>query len=580
MNESGYWQKVAAGGLNRRAFLRSAAVTGVGAAAFLAGCGTSAPEKPAAGGTGGAGGTATPAASAGVFANPKGKKGGTITDVGLDPTTGWDPHGNIGYLTGTITEPLGIKLIRHDYTGIKTKWTVGAEELIIGELAEKWETPDALTYNMTIRKGLNWPNQEPMNGRPITAKDVVYNFKHYALPTSQVQTWVSNNIKSCTAIDDNTVQFKLNYPHWRWAGDLDSYNTMIQPEGLYEWAKGDVKEATKARGGGPWILDSYQAGSVARFIPNESYRKFFGVPYADKLNVAILATGSPRLQAWAGKNVQFFTPLPGQMDTAKKARPESQWTTNYAATNTNALFMKTAQKPFDDVRVRRALSMSVDRDGWGKTLQNEFKWESGPITWGYPTWKLDHTKMPAETQKWLKVDIAEAKKLIDAAGVTTAKTFTIHMYPYSPDYTPEAQFLIDSLKKIGVNSALKVYEYNNWLATAYTGKYEDLLYGPDNLDRVTQQLSDRFTATSERNHSGVQDAEMQKMLADFGAAKTPADAKAVSDKIQTRSVDQAFAVYRPQPVSPLTWDPSIQNYDGQAPILYHTFYRDAFSWLG
>ncbi len=576
MSETSYWQRTTGGrGLNRRAFLRSAAVTGVGAAAFLAGCKSSDTGTPSGGSaTGGAA-----SSGAGIFAHPQAKRGGTITDVGLDPTTGWDPHGNIGYLTGTITEPLAIKLIRHDYTGLKTKWSTGNEELIVGELAEKWESPDALTYNMTLRKGVKWPDQEPMKGREITAKDVVYNFKHYQLPSSQVQTWVANNIKSVTAIDDSSVQFKLNRPSWRWLGDLDSYNTAIQPEGLYEWAGGDVKEATKARGGGPWILDDYAAGSVARFKPNENYRKYFGVPYADRLNVAILATGAPRLQAWVSKQTQFYAVQPGELDSAKKARPEAPMTSNFAATNTNALFFQMNQKPFDDIRVRRAMSQAIDRDGWGKTLQFEYKFESGPITWGFPTWKLDYTKMPADVQQWLKFDPANSKKLFDAAGITAANNFTVHMYPYTPGYTPEVQLLMDQLGKAGMKTTLKVYDYNNWLATAYTGKYNDILYGPDNLDRVTQQFADRFTPKGERNHSNVDDAEMTKMLKDFESVKGATEAKPISEAMQTRSVDQAFAVYRPQPVSPLMWDPTIQNYDGQGQIYYQQYYRDAFNWI-
>ena len=69
------------------------------------------------------------------------------------------------------------------------------------------------------------------------------------------------------------------------------------------------------------------------------------------------------------------------------------------------------------------------------------------------------------------------------------------------------------------------------------------------------------------------------MLTDFAMAKSPADAKVVSDKIQTRSIDQAFAVYSPQPVSPSMWDPAIQNYGGENAILYHgTGYKDAYHW--
>ena len=111
------------------------------------------------------------------------------------------------------------------------------------------------------------------------------------------------------------------------------------------------------------------------------------MPYSDKLIVNMLATGAPRLQAWLSKQIDLYGPSLGQMEPAKKARPDTPWTMNFAATNTNGIFVKTKQKPFDDIRVRRAMSMAVDREGWGKTLQLDYKMESGPITWGYPNWK-------------------------------------------------------------------------------------------------------------------------------------------------------------------------------------------------
>jgi len=566
-------------GLNRRTFLRSAAVTGAGAAAFLAGCRTSAPEAPAAKST--ASGAASGAAPATVFAVPEGKRGGTFTRPGLDPTTGWDPHATISYLTNNVAEPMGIKLVRHDYRKTPPFFS-GNEELIVGELAEKWESPDPLTYNFTLRKGINWPDQEPMKGGPITAQDVKYAFEHAKAPTSQTQEYVFNNIKSVTAVDDYTVQIKANYPNWRFAIDLDSYNTIITPKGVYEWAgSGGMKDPTKARGGGPWMLEDYKPGSVIKWKVNENYRKVFGVPYFDHHNTAILANGAPTLQAFIAKTINVYSASTGELEPAKKARPDTKMVEEfYAPTNTNALFMKVTQKPFDDVRVRRALSMSVDRAGWGKTLQVANKWESGPITWGFPTWKLDHTKMPADTSKWLKYDPAEAKKLVEAAGISVGTEYLMHMYPYNATYTPESQLLIDSMKKIGITAKLKVYEYNNWLSTAYIGKYNDLLYGPDNLDRITQQLADRLQRGSSRNHSDVADDTTDKLLKDFQAAKGPAEAKPISDNIQIRSVDQAYAVYRPQPVTPHFWDANLQNYGekGDFALYYQDSYRAAFMW--
>jgi len=522
-----------------------------------------------------------PPAQAAIFAVPEGKRGGTFTRGGLDPTTGWDPHGTISYLTDNVTEPMHIKLIRHDYRKSPPYFN-GNEELIIGELAEKWESPDPLTYNFTLRRGINWPDQEPVKGRPVTAQDVKYSFDHAKLPTSQTQEYVFNNIKSVTAIDDYTLQIKANYPNWRFAIDLDSYNTQVLPKGIYEWAGADgLKGPDKGVGAGPWALEDYKPGSIIKWKPNESYRKVFGVPYFDHLNVAILSSGAPTDKAWIAKTTNVYAIGSGLLDQMVKARPDAKIVKEYyAATSTNGVFMKVHQKPFDDVRVRRAMSMAVDRDGWGKTLQVPFKWESGPVTWGYPTWKLVPEKMPAETLKWLKHDPAEATKLTAAAGISASKEYIIHEYPYSATTTSDCQLMIDSFRKVGLNTKLKVYEYNNWLATAYIGKYDDLLYGPDNLDRITQQLADRLQAGSSRNHSDVGDDTTTKLLKDFQGAKGPTEAKPINDQLQLRSVDQAFCVYKPQGVSMHMWDANLMNYgdNGDYALYYQDSYRAAFMW--
>ncbi len=313
--------------------------------------------------------------------------------------------------------------------------------------------------------------------------------------------------------------------------------------------------------------------------PNPAYQKVFGVPYVDRVNVALLEQAPARLQAFIGKSLSNYSASAGDLAAAQKGRPDAKAKLDdYAATSTSALFMNSSQAPWNDVRARRALSMAVDRDGWGNTINTQYKLESGPITWGYPTWKLDVAKMPAESTKWLKYDVAEAKKLIDAVGVEPGKVFDINMYPYGAVYTAESQLMQDSLAKIGIESKIKVFEYNNWATTAYIGDYDGLLYGPDNLDRVTQQFADRLLKNSHRNHSLIQDEETQQLISQFSGAKGPEDAKAPSDKIQIRSVDQAFAVYKPQGVALRLWDPALQNYNGEAALFYQDVYQKAFMW--
>ena len=559
---------------SRRAFLRSTALTGAGAAAFLAGCRSTSPGAPASATSS----TAAPGATA-LYTVAEAKRGGTITVDGSEPTTGWDPHATAAAFTSAVVEPLHLKLIRHDYR--RTPPYANGSDALVGELAEKWENPDPLTYTFTLRKGLNWPDQEPMSGRAITAEDVKYTFDHALLPTSTVQTYVYDNLASITVIDAQTVQLKLKRPNFFFPSDVDSISSLVLPKGYFEWAGKDSQEASKARGGGPWLLEEYKPGSVVKYKPNPTYQKYFGVPYADHLNIAILAGGAPKLQSFIARGIQVYNPSGGEVDPAKKSRPDAKFKDGlFLGGAGTSMSIKTTQKPFDDVRVRRALSMAVDRDGWGKVLQVPYKAESGPIAWAYPNWKTAPSDMPADTQKWLKYDVAEAKKLVDAAGIKSSTEYLLNYYPYDPTYTPQAQLLIDSANKIGITIKGKIYEYNNWLASAFIGKYDGLLYSPDaGLDRVSSGLADRLLKGSIKNHSDVSDDETQEMLKNFVGAKTDAAAKDLAKRLQIRSVDQAFSVYSPAPSATTLWDPALQNYEGERAFNYQYNYRYTFTWL-
>lgn len=550
----------------------------MGAAAFIAGCRSSSSGTPA---PGAADTSGKPQSATSLFAVAEAKRGGTITVDGSEPTTGWDPHATSAAFTSAVVEPLHLKLIRHDYRQVPP-YVTGSDALV-GELAEKWENPDPLTYNFTLRKGLNWPDQEPMKGRVINADDVKYSFEHAMLPTSQVQTYVYDNLDSVTAIDAQTIRIKLKQPNFFFPSDIDSVSSLILPKGYYEWVGEDAKVATKARGGGPWILADYQPGSVIKYKPNETYRKMFGVPYADNMHIAILAGGAPKLQSFLAKGLDIFSPIAGQLDPAKKGRPDAKSREDaYVGGAGLSISIKSTQKPFDDVRVRRALSMSIDREGWGKTLQVPYKLEAGPISWAYPNWKMPPTEMPADVQQWLKHNPAEGKKLLEAAGIRSTTDYTLNYYPYDPTYQPLAQFITDSASKIGMTLKSKVFEYNNWLATAFIGMYQDLLLNPDaGIDRVSSGLVDRMskgTTNNPKNHSNISDDETQKMLRDFWAAKSEAAAKEIAKRVQTRSVDQVFSIYGPQPASPTMWDPGLQNYEGHRSFNYQYNYRTAFMW--
>jgi ABC-type transport system substrate-binding protein len=328
------------------------------------------------------------------------------------------------------------------------------------------------------------------------------------------------------------------------------------------------------------MLAEYRPSVVMRYTPNPNYRAVFGIPYFDELQQRIFADAAARLEAFRAKQLFEYGIGFGQLDALKAARPDMKTRMDrMAATSTTGVFFNTRQKPFDDVRVRRAFSVAYDRDAMAKVQGWPSKWESGPVTWVNPQWKYDPDTMPADVKQWLVFDPAKAKQLMSAAGVAD-REFLVNYHAYNTTYHSNYPLLADGWSKADIKlKTVKIWEYNDWIANAYIGDYTDLLYGPDNLDRLTQMLYDRLSPGSNRNHSNVNDPAMKTLLDQFTGAPDVEKAKEAARAIQLRSVDQMYCAYHPQSTSPVAWDARLNNYEGENPVLYGQGYRAAFMWF-
>ena len=150
----------------------------------------------------------------------------------------WFDHSDAWYLGGQAAQYIGLV---NEWLGIGD-WGINRDEwawrlladtplsFFKGALAESWETPDDTTIIFNIRKGVQWHDKAPMNGRELTAKDVEYNFHRLlglgkfseAGPSPLAGGMQPANYESVTATDDWTVVFKLKklqdslVVNWTW----------------------------------------------------------------------------------------------------------------------------------------------------------------------------------------------------------------------------------------------------------------------------------------------------------------------------------------------------------------------------
>ena len=236
----------------------------------------------------------------------------------------WFDHSDAWYLGGAAAQYIGLV---NEMLGIGD-WGIDRDEwawrlladtplsFFKGALAESWETPDDTTVIFNIRKGVQWHDKAPMNGRELTAKDVEYNFHRLlglgkfseAGPSPLAGGMQPANYESVTATDDWTVVFKLKKLHLGALRNLlNGHITPIYPPEVIE-QHGDYKDWRNTVGTGPYELTEVVEDSSRTWTKNPDYWGYDEkypenrLPYVDKIIALHMLETATRLAALrAGK---------------------------------------------------------------------------------------------------------------------------------------------------------------------------------------------------------------------------------------------------------------------------------------
>jgi ABC-type transport system substrate-binding protein len=466
-----YWAGLTASRLSRR---RALAATGAGAlgAAVLAACG------------GGESDSGAKQETSGLLAKredttKQAKTGGVLKmNNPADP-----PHFDPQLLT--LPAAAATTLIFNKLLGIKPGVMQSSDGTIEGDLVQSWEfSPDKLTLTMKVRPDAGTPsNQAPLNGRKLDAQDVVFSWNRWATTGTNRGDLVNAAnaaapVLSLTAADASTLVIKLKEPV---ASILAGFTSQLQGQFFIipREAEGGFDVRRNPIGAGAYYLSEYVPSSRLVYTRNpNSYDK---LSYPATIETPIITENAQNIAQIVAGNVYAHYAAGGVspdsvLQIKKDAPAINLYEWNIGNVGVSVLFGQKVPgtSPFRDVRVRQAWSMAIDRDLYLDTFGNvaTFEAEGLPVTTGWNTatapsdykgWWIDpQSKEFGENGKFFKYDVAEAKKLMAAAGLTSGVTIhsnQIGSTDYGPLYARQIEVLDGMAAEIGFKFDKKIWGY-------------------------------------------------------------------------------------------------------------------------
>src|SRR5262245_27792610 len=442
------------------------------------------------------------------------KRGGTLAIRLWDPPH-WDPYLTLAFRTQVPYTFTHSRLLRHKAGPSVPPGSFQFE----GDLAESWSQPDELTYVFKLRRGVRFHPRPPVNGRELTADDVVYSMERFRTVKGNPQAYMLAVVDRVQAVDRYTVKFTVKEPY-AWFLDMIA-NPMTLAIVAHECVEkfGDLKKPEATVGTGPFMLTNYRPNVGFTFVRHPGYFRP-GLPHIDRIDVTIDDDNASRLAAflagkyhlgWENGGAISRTDWNAMHQQVKRHRP-GLVTAEYQSNVVYRVFMRTDRPPFSDVRVRRALSLALNRKEIIAGVADDTGWLNGAVPMAFRDWALPVEEL-GEGARYYRHDPAEARKLLAEAGYPGGFASVMDFNNYGSSFMDDAIALIlRQLRTVGVEARLNTKEYGAYIATTATGNYEGMYYGATPFLDPDSYLYTNFAPGNPRNVAKVNDPVLTDLL--------------------------------------------------------------------
>ena len=385
------------------------------------------------------------AAAAAMPATAQSRKDSAVLAMTLEPAPGLDP---------TMASAAAIGEVVH-YNVLEGLTKIAMNGEVGPLLAESWTiSPDGKAYTFKLRRGVKFHD-----GEAFDASDVKFSFERAKAEgsTNKAKKAVFDNISRIDAPDSHTVIMVLEQPDGNFLFRMGENTAVILDP------KTAANTATQPVGTGPYKLGDWRRGASITLVKSDSYRNAAAVKLK-RVTFRFINDPAAQVAALLAGDVDAM-PRFGAPQSLAQFKSDKRFKVEIGGTEGKTIVaINNRKKPFDDVRVRRAIAAAIDRkqvidgamEGYGEPIGSHMV----PSDAGY----IDLTKVnPYDPDK--------ARALLKEAGVATPLHVTLTLPP--PQYARKGgEIVAAQLAKVGIVAKIENVEWPQWLSGTFKGNFD------------------------------------------------------------------------------------------------------------
>ena len=445
--------------------------------------------------------TITSAAPKPTIRPPKNlERGGTLRFAVPEGPPHTDPHLTVS--SGLLTWGTGqsySRLFKFDLNN--------GGPVVVCDLCSSWTLSTPITLNIKLRGDINWQDIPPLNGRTVTAQDIVFSLKRQATNEYPNASLLSS-VADFTAIGDSDIVIRLLTPDSEILEKLaDSHSRIVAPEVVK--ANGDLRRGPTI-GSGPWITTESQA-DMTRLIVNPSY--YGNIPYLDGLDIQVMPGQGTRVAGMRSKILDVAQANWSLISDATEKFEEIEWTGISNSAAGIEIAMNTSRSPIDRQDVRKAMMLAWDPLIADLMQEDARENEDYPsISLGLPLlnpdWQLSTTDLGNRFN-----DPKQASTILSSTEGLPPEGLTIKVGEYGSEYIDMAQHMVEELTSAGIQTKLERVSTRTFGDEVWVnGNYDIFVGAPLPISSTTGYLFAIHHSDGPWNTTGYSNPEIDRLI--------------------------------------------------------------------